>query len=144
MAHARKNGWRCQTRKIEGDQREGSGVYDTPLRRSSNIDSSTTKKMLIPNDVSSGNFRRDVSNADRFGTDTGPTVEISSINSGQGGGDIPIIPGEAKGRTKDWQCSNAANGKCGIPRQHVERHPVRRRRSWNRPSTPQRATGSAC
>ena len=55
----------------------------TPLGRFSELDCSTTKRVLVPtpNDTSSECSRRDVPNADLFGTDTTPTVEISTMGN---------------------------------------------------------------
>ena len=53
------------------------GVYYIPLGRFSKVDSSTAKRVPKPNDTSSENSRREVFNADLFGTDPIPTaVEI--------------------------------------------------------------------
>ena len=62
------------------------------LGRFSKLDCSTTKRVPvpIPNDMSSESSRRDVSNADTFGTDTIPTVEIS-IMQNRPRGDIIYI-----------------------------------------------------
>ena len=54
------------------------GVYHTALGGGSKIDRSITKRVPTPNDVPSETYQRDVSNADLFGTDTIPTVEIST------------------------------------------------------------------
>ena len=51
-----------------------------PPGRFSKLDGSTTKRVPIPNDKSSESSRRDVSDADSYGTDTIPTiVEISTM-----------------------------------------------------------------
>ena len=55
------------------------GIYHTPLGRFSKLDCSTTKRVLIPNGTYSARSRRNVSNAVFFGTDTIPTVEISTM-----------------------------------------------------------------
>ena len=63
--------------------------YHTPLVRYSKLDSSTTKRVPIPNDTSTSPeiSRRDVSNADLFGTDTvAAAVEISTIGTPTQGG----------------------------------------------------------
>ena len=68
---------------------EEFGVYHTPLARLSKLDCPTTKRVPIPNDAFSESSHRDVSNADRFGTGSIPTVEISRMeNRPRGGGDI--------------------------------------------------------
>ena len=60
-----------------------------PLGRFSKLDCSTTKRVPIPNDAFSESSHRDVSNADRFGTGSIPTVEISRMeNRPRGGGDL--------------------------------------------------------
>ena len=43
----------------------------------SKLDCSTTKRVPIPNETSSGSSRRGVSDADLSGTDTIPTVDLS-------------------------------------------------------------------
>ena len=60
--------------------------YHTPLRLFSEPDCSTTERVPIPNDTSSERSRRDASNADLFGTDTIPTVGISTMEHRPRGG----------------------------------------------------------
>ena len=59
----------------------GGKLFDTDLREDLNKQKARGRK--IPNDESSGSSRRDVSNADLFGTATIPTVEISTMNLGK-------------------------------------------------------------
>ena len=47
--------------------------------------------MPIPNDMSSESSRRDVCNADLFGTDAIPTTEISSMESRLGGAVTSVL-----------------------------------------------------
>ena len=51
----------------------------TPLRWFSELDFSTSKRVLIPNDTYSESSRRDDSNTELYGTDTIPTAEISTM-----------------------------------------------------------------
>ena len=60
-------------------------VYHTPMGRFSKADCSTTKRVQTPNDTSSESSRRDISNADIFGTVTAPTVEIPSMENQSSG-----------------------------------------------------------
>ena len=60
-------------------------ISHTPLGRLSKPDCSTTKRGAIPNDTSSESSRRDISNADIFGTVTAPTVEIPSMENQSSG-----------------------------------------------------------
>ena len=57
------------------------GVYDTPQRRFSKLNCATTKRVRITNDISSEGSLRDVSKAGLLGTDTIPTVEISTTEN---------------------------------------------------------------
>ena len=57
------------------------GVYHTPLRRFPKLDSSATKRVPIPNGTSSESSRREVSNAELFGTDTISTMETSTMEN---------------------------------------------------------------
>ena len=47
--------------------------------------------MPIPNDMSSESSPRDVSYADLFSTDTIPTVEVSSMETSLGRGDVQAV-----------------------------------------------------
>ena len=69
------------------------GAYQTSLVRFSKLDFSTTKRVVIPNHTSPESSWRDVWNADRFGTDTDSTVEISRVENRPQGAVIYIVNG---------------------------------------------------
>ena len=68
----------CQVRDMSSLLYTTVYIY-TPLGRFSDLDCSTSERVLIPNDTSSASSPRAVFNADLVGTGTIPTVEISTM-----------------------------------------------------------------